>query len=120
MAKSKKIGTPKTQRALAMWRGITLAALKKMPLDLSARQTAVLLTVHLEPGPHSIKSLAANLAISKPAICRALDVLEAAKLLRRATDKKDRRNVWVLPAAKGSVYLHELAGIILQASRTAA
>jgi len=115
---AKKIAS-KTLRALSLWRGITTAALKDMPIDLSARQTAILLTVHLESGPHSLKSLTKNLSISKPAVCRAVDVLENAKLVRRAADKKDGRNMWIVPTAKGSAYLHELAAIILQVSKAA-
>jgi DNA-binding MarR family transcriptional regulator len=40
--------------------------------DLSARQLAVLLTVHLTDGPHTVRGLAAELNVSKPAITRAL------------------------------------------------
>jgi len=119
MAMAARKIAPKTLRALSMWRGVTAAALQNMSIDLSARQTAILLTVHLEPGPHSLKSLSKNLSISKPAVCRAVDVLENAKLLRRAPDKKDGRNMLIMPTAKGGVYLHELAQIILQASKAA-
>ncbi len=119
-AKEEKIGSSKTIRALSFWHGITASALKKMPLDLSARQSAVLTGVYLKPGPHSIKSVADELGISKPAICRAVDRLEAAKLLRRSRDKQDKRNVILQRTVKGSVYLSELADIILATSREAA
>jgi DNA-binding MarR family transcriptional regulator len=120
MPKLKKIGSTKTMRALTLWRGVTQTALEQMPIDLSARQTSILLTVHLTPGPHSIKSLSKYLSISKPATCRAIDVLENAKLVRRAEDKKDKRTVVILPAAKGSEYLRTFADIIVSVSKEAA
>jgi DNA-binding MarR family transcriptional regulator len=119
-AKIKKIGTVKTMKALSLWHGVTSAALLQMPVDLSARQTAILLTVHMKSGPHSIKSLAKNLSISKPAVCRAIDVLENEKLLRRVADKKDKRNILLLPSAKGTAYLQELGNMIASISKDAA
>ncbi len=116
-AKEEKIGSSKAIRALSFWHGVTSAALQKMPLDLSARQTAVLLNIYLIPSPHSIKSLSEELMISKPAICRAIDALENAKLVKRTRDKQDKRNVIIQRTVKGSVYLSEFADIILSASK---
>lgn len=116
-AKEEKIGSSKTIRALSFWHGVTATALQKMPVDLSARQTAVLLNIYLMPSPHSIKSLAEELMISKPAICRAIDALEAVKLVKRLRDKQDKRNVLIQRTVKGSVYLSEFADIILSASK---
>jgi len=118
--KEERIGSSKTMRALTFWHGVTASALKQMSLDLSARQTAVLLNVYLMPGPHSIKSLSEELMISKPATCRAVDALQRAKLLRRLRDREDRRNVLIQRTVKGSVYLSEFADIILNASKEAA
>lgn len=114
MAKPKKIGTAKTMKALGLWHGALKASLETLSIDLSSRQTAILLTVHLDDGPHSVKNLAQSLAISKPAVCRALDVLEKEYFIRRAEDKKDKRNVWIVPTAKGSRYLQEFGTIISQ------
>lgn len=118
--KDEKMGSSKTIRALSFWHGVTATALRKMPMDLSARQTAVLMNVYLMPPPHSIKSLAEELMISKPAICRAVDALEKAKLVKRIRDKQDKRNVLIQRTVKGSVYLSEFADIILHISREAA
>jgi DNA-binding MarR family transcriptional regulator len=118
--KVEKIGNSKIIRALSFWHGVTASALKQMPIDLSARQTAVLLNVYLMPAPHSIKALAEDLMISKPAICRAVDALEKAKLVKRIRDKQDKRNVIIQRTVKGSVYLSEFADIILSASKEAA
>jgi DNA-binding MarR family transcriptional regulator len=70
--------------------------------------------------PHSIKSLAEDLMISKPAICRAIDALEKAKLVKRIRDRGDKRNVLINRTVKGSVYLSEFADIILSVSKEAA
>lgn len=118
--KDEKIGSTKIIRALTFWHGVTANALKQLPLDLSARQTAILLQVYLIPGPHSIKSLADDLMISKPAICRAIDALEKAKLLRRTRDRSDKRNVLIGRTVKGTVYLSEFADIILHQTKEAA
>lgn len=115
-SKEEKIGSSKTMRALAFWHAVTATALRNMPVDLSARQTAVLLDVYLASKPHSIKSLSEELAISKPAICRAIDALEKAKLVKRSRDKHDRRNVYIQRTVKGSVYLSEFADIIISQS----
>jgi DNA-binding MarR family transcriptional regulator len=118
--KIEKIGSNRTIRALSFWHGVTANALKKMPVDLSARQTAVLLNVYLMPAPHSIKSIADELMISKPAVCRAVDALEKVKLVKRIRDRGDKRNVLLQRTVKGSVYLSEFADIILSASKEAA
>lgn len=118
--KVEKIGSSRTIRALNFWHGVTAHALKQMPVDLSARQTAVLLHVYLMPAPHSIKGIADELMISKPAICRAIDALEKAKLVKRLRDRGDQRNVLIQRTVKGSVYLSEFADIILSASKEAA
>ena len=116
----KIVGSSKIIRALSFWHGVTATALKQMPIDLSARQTAVLLNVYLMPPPHSIKSLAEDLMISKPAVCRAVDALEKSKLVKRIRDKQDKRNVLIQRTVKGSVYLSEFADIILSMSKEAA
>ena len=118
--KDEKIGSSKIIRALSFWHFVTSTALTQMPVVFSARQTAVLLNVYLMPGPHSIKSLADDLIISKPAVCRAIDALETAKLVKRLRDRQDKRNVLIQRTVKGSVYLSEFADIILSMSKEAA
>src|SRR5688572_2154964 len=118
--REEKIGGVRTVRALSFWHNVTSTALKQLPMDLSSRQQAILLTVYLIPGPHSIKALAEELMISKPAVCRAVDALEKAKLVRRLRDRADKRNVLIQRTAKGSTYLTEFAGIILDMTKEAA
>lgn len=86
--------------------------MQKTSRDLSTRQSAILLAVYLAETSQSVKSLAESLAISKPAICRALDVLCREGFLKRKRDDKDRRLMTLQRTVKGSVYLSEMAEII--------
>ena len=58
----------------------------------------ILLAVYLSPPPHTIKALSANLLISKPAICRAVDALAKLGLVRRKRDERDNRVVFMSSA----------------------
>ncbi len=107
-------------KALAFWHQVVSRSLKNMQCDLSARQTGIMLTVYLMPPPHSIKSLAEELQISKPAVCRAIDALEQMKFVKRVRDAKDKRNVLIQRTVKGSVYLSDLAEIIMATSKDVA
>lgn len=107
-------------QALAMWHGAIVESVRRESPDLSARQMAILLTVYLNPGPHTVRGLAALLDISKPAVSRALDTLGGHGLVRRKRDEEDRRNVLVQRTVKGSVYLREFADLIVAASKQSA
>jgi len=98
--------------SLDIWRRAMVDNVRRDAPDLSARQMAALLTVYMTEPPHTVRGLAATLAVSKPAITRALDRLSQLGLARRKTDPHDRRSVLVQRTVKGSVYLSELAEII--------
>src|ERR1700709_1817320 len=57
--------------------------------DLSARQLGVFLTCYLQDGAHTVRGLAADLNVSKPAITRALDRLGELDLGPRKGDPMD-------------------------------
>ena len=59
--------------------------------DFTLRQLAILLTVYLEPPPHTVRGLAARLGVTKPVFTRALDSLGKVELLSRRRDEADRR-----------------------------
>ncbi len=103
--------------ALNLWHQVTTRSLRELPYDLSQRQLGVLLTVYMSPPPHTIRSLAEQLNISKPAICRAVDALSLLDLLRRKKDEENRRNVFLQRTINGSVFLRDFADIIVQVSR---
>jgi len=56
---------------------------------------AVLLTVYLTPPPHTVRGLATEFNILKPAITRALDRLGEFGLFRRKPDETNRRSIEV-------------------------
>jgi DNA-binding MarR family transcriptional regulator len=84
--------------------------------DLSARQLGVFLTCYLHEGGHTVRGLAADLNVSKPAITRALDRLGELDLARRKVDPLDRRSVLVQRTLKGAAFLRDLRGIINEAN----
>lgn len=104
--------------ALSLWLDVTAQSMRVDGPDLTARQTAILLTIYLEPGPHTVRGLAAHLGLGKPAVVRALDTMAAAGLVRRVPDPADRRSVFLEPTEAGGERLADFAGLIArQAAR---
>src|SRR6202008_5085933 len=95
----------------------TVASLvRRDGVDLSARQLGVFLTCYLNEGGHTVRGLAAELNVSKPAIIRALDRLGELDLARRKVDPLDRRSVLVQRTMKGAAFLRDLRGIMTEAT----
>ena len=97
-------------------RTICLAVKANTP-DLSARQLAIILSITLDPGMHTVRGLALKLNISKPAISRSLDRLYDLGLAGREPDPRDRRSVLVVPTAAGVAHVAELRSMLLLAAR---
>lgn len=110
---------PDFRAALGRWHAVLAEFIRRDDPDLSTRQMTILLHVYVTDGPHSVKGLSATLAISKPAVSRALDRLGDLGYIRRLRDMSDRRNVLVERTVKGSVYLSEFAELIAKASAEA-
>jgi DNA-binding MarR family transcriptional regulator len=106
--------------ALDLWRGITAQTLRVHGPELTARQTAILLTIYLDPGPHTVRGLAAGLGLGKPAVVRALDAMAADGLVRRVPDPADRRSVFLERTAQGAERLASFAGAIAAEAARAA
>jgi len=102
--------------ALDIWRRSIVSSVRADAPDLSARQTALLLTVYLTPQPHTVRGLAETLKVSKPAITRALDRLTDLGMVRRKIDDADRRSVLIQRTVKGSVFLREFGELIVAAA----
>jgi len=79
----------------------------------------VFLTVYLNDGPHTVRGLAADLNVSKPAITRALDRLGELDLARRKVDLMDRRSVLVQRTLKGAALLRDMRAILVGAEKAA-
>ena len=100
-----------------------LALVRRNEADLTSRQFGVFLTVYLTSGPHTVRGLAAELNVSKPAITRALDRLGELSLARRKLDPMDRRSVLVQQTQAGDAFLADLRHVMAAADtehRTAA
>jgi DNA-binding MarR family transcriptional regulator len=97
-------------------RDTVVALVRRDGPDLSARQLGVFLTCYLHDGGHTVRGLAAEMNVSKPAITRALDRLGELDLARRKVDPLDRRSVLVQRTMKGTNFLRDLRGIMAEAS----
>jgi len=106
-------GTP--DQFVGILKDTIVALVRRDGPDLSARQLGVLLTVYLHEGPHTVRGLAKELNVSKPAITRALDRLGELDFARRKTDPADRRSVLVQRTVKGAALLREMRTIMAEA-----
>lgn len=108
---------PRPQRmnngdALSLWHRVTLESVLGDSPDLTSRQFVLLTTVYLEAGPHTVRSLAANLDVTKAVITRALDTLAGYHFIERGPDYRDKRSVIVKRTARGSTFLTRFAETI--------
>jgi DNA-binding MarR family transcriptional regulator len=99
--------------ALDLWRRVTVSTVRSDAPDLTARQLAVLMTVRLQPAPHTVRGLAGTLNVGKPAITRALDTLSRLGFVQRRRDPKDGRNVFIERTEKGDAFLAQLGETII-------
>ena len=103
-------GQMQLTEALKLWQDVTLDMVRDpaQERDLTARQLSILLTVYLEPPPHTVRGLAARLDVTKPAITRALDTMGRMNLVDRKRDEADKRNVLVKRTVEGALFLERL------------
>ena len=97
-------------------RDTIVALVRRDGPDLSSRQLGVFLTCYLQDSNHTVRGLALELNVSKPAITRALDRLGELDLARRKVDPADRRSVLVQRTLKGQSFLRDLRGIMTEAN----
>ena len=102
-------------QALDLWHRAIVSSVQIDAPDLSARQMALLLSVYLNPPPHTVRGLSQFLKVSKPAITRAINRLSEFGMVRRKTDDNDRRSVLIQRTVKGSVFLREFGELIVNA-----
>ena len=101
-----------TDHLIGVLRDTIVGLVRRDGVDLSSRQLGVFLTCYLRDGGHTVRGLAAELNVSKPAITRALDRLGELDLARRKVDPLDRRSVLVQRTPKGSAFLRDVHKII--------
>jgi DNA-binding MarR family transcriptional regulator len=100
-------------QALKLLQDFNYALVTDGEADLSARQLAVLLTIYLQPPPHTVRGLAAKLKVTKPVITRALDSMGKLELVSRRRDEADRRNVVIQRTAKGALAVERLGDVLI-------
>ena len=101
---------------LELWRRAVTASVRSDAPDLTARQQAILMTIALVPGPHTVRGLADHLDIAKPAVTRALDSLSRLDFIRRIKDDNDLRNIFIERTPAGMTYLRSFAGLVMAAA----
>ena len=107
--------SPSADQMVGILRETVVALVRRDGPDLSARQLGVFLTCYLRDGGHTVRGLAAELNVSKPAITRALDRLGELDLARRKVDPLDRRSILVQRTLKGAAFLRDLRSIMGEA-----
>ena len=78
----------------------TVGLVRREGPDLSARQLAIFLICYLENEAQTVRGLAKQLNISKPAVTRGLDRLMEFDLVQRKNDPLDRRSILVQRSAR--------------------
>ena len=104
------------REGLELWRRSVTASVRSDAPDLTARQQAILMTVAMVRGPHTVRALAEHLQIAKPAVTRALDALERLDFVRRVKDESDLRNIFIERTQAGMTYLRSFSRLILAAA----
>ena len=105
--------TMRPSQALRLWQQVVLAEVQNAAPDLTTRQMTILLTVYLDPPPHTVRGLAARLGVTKPVITRALDTMGAMKLVSRHRDPLDKRNVLIKRTVEGALYVERFGDVII-------
>lgn len=100
-------------QSLRLWQQVTLSEVLGEAPDLTSRQMAILLTIYLDPPPHTVRGLAERLNVTKPVITRALDTMGALKLVSRHRDEADRRNVLIRRTVEGALHVERLGDTII-------
>lgn len=105
-------------QALKLWQEVGLATIRDHGVDLSARQAVILLTIYLEPPPHTVRGLASKLGVTKPVITRALNAMGDIDLVSRRRDPQDRRNVIIQRTVRGSLFVEQFGDLIVECAGT--
>ena len=104
-------------QALRLWQGVALKEAASGQPDLSFRQAAILLTIYLDPPPHTVRGLAEKLNVTKPVITRALDTMGELGIVDRARDDRDRRNVIIKRTVAGALFLEKFGDLVIDQAK---
>ncbi|MCB1491741.1 MAG: MarR family transcriptional regulator [Rhodobiaceae bacterium] len=109
--------TLRPSEALGLWHHVLTGLVLDGESDLTLRQLTILMTIYLEPPPHTVRGLAARLGVTKPVITRALDTMGHRKLVTRRRDPQDRRNVIIQRTVDGALFLERLGDRVVAEGR---
>jgi DNA-binding MarR family transcriptional regulator len=107
--------SPPTEAALMPlgdWMRVLIGYMGSGAPDLTNRQMALLMLVYLDPGPHTVRGMAAKLHVSKPVVTRILNTLSSFDYVRRQKDTKDLRNIFVERTEDGRKFLNAFAALV--------
>lgn len=97
-----------------------IAMVRERSQDLTARQLGVLLKAYtISNSTLTVRGLAADLNISKPAVTRALDRLVELECARRKVDPLDRRSILIERTSKGRSYFNTIKKNLRHAAKAA-
>jgi len=105
--------TMRPSQALRLWQHVAVGEVRDGRPDLTMRQAAILLSIYLDPPPHTVRGLAARLKVTKPVITRALDTMGALKLVSRHRDELDKRNVLIKRTVEGALFVERFGDAII-------
>ena len=105
-------------QALQLWHDVMVDAVRDDDPDLTARQMSILLSIYLEPPPHTVRGLAEKLSVTKPVITRGLDTMGRMGLVARRRDPADRRNVIIQRTVEGALFVERLGDLVVDRART--
>ena len=104
-------------QALRLWQQVAVSEVETGGHDLSMRQLAILLTIYLDPPPHTVRGLAARLGVAKPVVTRALDTMGEWGLVSRQCDEADRRNVLIRRTVEGALFVERFGDLVIEKAR---
>lgn len=107
----------RASQALKLMHDIALGLVRDGDPDLTARQLTILLTIYLEPPPHTVRGLAAKLGVTKPVITRALDTMGKLGYVDRRRDDTDKRNVIIQRTVKGALMVEAIGDLVIAQAR---
>ncbi|MGE4048239.1 MAG: MarR family transcriptional regulator [Acetobacteraceae bacterium] len=77
-----------------------------------ARQLGIFISCYLGPPEQTVRGLAADLQVLKPAVSKALDSLCDLGLLRRVPDPRDRRSMLVRRTGVGVAFFGDVKALL--------
>src|ERR1700743_2224540 len=107
----------RASQALKLLQDFTFTLVADGEAGLARRQFSILLTIYLEPPPHTVRGLAARLKVTKPVITRALDTMGKLGLVSRRRDESDRRNVVIQRTADGALAVERIGDVLIRRAK---